>query len=545
MNLLQMSLMAGILIVGIVIWRVLFVHHMPKKAMVLLWEIVILRLLFPFFLPVSLSGIGSLENTSLKTQWSQVNVSVDNMYETSLNAGTEEEPFIMSLSMQKKEWGAVFWIIYSLGVVGMTAGSFYLYFRDSQLFREGLPMPDNERRLIISAMEEEDKKRMEKVKFQVSDRTLTPVTYGIFCPAVVFPKGIYLKGEKEINFCLRHELVHIRNHDNLKKLIAHGALCLHWFNPLVWVMYFLYNRDLELLCDETVVRRKGGACRQDYAMALLSMAQQRQAGFRTGLGFGKNAVKERITAVMKFKKMTSAKAFVTGAAVMAALTVFMGPSGNTKDQAEQTQTVTIAVAEEDGVAEIVTFAAGEGTVDNTALGDTLVMDLEEETSTARLGSLTVTDWTGQEQPAEAVRESAASDMAADWTRQEQSAEAVAEEDVRDRLHSQGRTYEAGAESEEALENTVADIMQEYQQFGLRAEALGEDYQLYYEGEPIYFFADNQKKDGTGFSGRLFLRPASRENGYTGVITEYDDEGKIKGVVHLSEKESKAYTRRWQ
>ena len=146
MNLVQMSLTAGILIVGIMAFRFFFVHRLPKGVMVLLWEIAILRLLLPFALPLPAPGIGSLGN--IKDRQGIVKV------ETAVGAAEAEydgkQVVTTTITSQGLEGNLklVLWLAYFLGAGGMMAGSFYLYHRDSQLFREGLPMPERERALL-------------------------------------------------------------------------------------------------------------------------------------------------------------------------------------------------------------------------------------------------------------------------------------------------------------------------------------------------------------------------------------------------------------
>ena len=486
MNLVQMSLTAGILIVGIMAFRFFFVHRLPKGVMVLLWEIAILRLLLPFALPLPAPGIGSLGN--IKDRQGIVKV------ETAVGAAEAEydgkQVVTTTITSQGLEGNLklVLWLAYFLGAGGMMAGSFYLYHRDSQLFREGLPMPERERALLLAAVGEAGRRWLKKVRFQVSDRTATPVTYGIFRPAIVFPKGIGQTQGREAGLCLAHELVHIRNHDNLKKVVAHLALCIHWFNPLVWALYFTYSRDMELLCDEIVVRRAGSS--RDYAMALLSMAQQRAAGFRMGMGFGKNAVKERIAAVMKIRRLSAVGALVAAIAVTAALTVFV-----------------------------------------TGPGDARAEELN--------GASYAVDWQMEDaQPQEGGAEAVA------WytvgLTQEQGGEETASADSSMAMEAVTTDREG-----EADKSSIKSIMEAYQDFGMSVEAMGDDYQLYYQGEPVYFFADNEIPIEEGFSGRLFLRPAGGTNGDTGVVTEYGGDGKIKGVQQLSPRESAAYTKRWR
>lgn len=322
MSLLQMSGAAGTLILGIVLFRFLFMYRVPKKVMILLWEIAVWRLLLPFAIPLPLPEfLADAKNLAFAQTY---NVTVESFDEN--EAGLEETGDTVAVIVEKKEpdLSAAARMVYLFGAAFMLSGSLFLYIRDSRLFKEGLPMPEQERKKLISlaAIGDKDLKFLQKIRFQISDRTATPVTYGWIHPAVIFPKGLSLEEEKAVRFCLQHELVHIRNSDNLKKLLMHLALCIHWFNPLVWVMYLLFNRDLELMCDETVVRRSGEP-KQEYALALLSMAACRSRGFRTVLGFGKNAVKERIVAVMTFHKTSLAGILAAMIAVPAALTAFV------------------------------------------------------------------------------------------------------------------------------------------------------------------------------------------------------------------------------
>ena len=350
MNLIQMSAAAGVLILGIVLFRSLFIHRLPKKVMILLWEIAILRLMIPFSVPLPmpapLTEIRSLivsENSGeAKTETYGISAVTG---EEAITQGGRAALYIAEKS--EAGLGKAAAVVYLAVTVILLAGSLFVYTRDSRLFREGLPMPEQEREklLAMEGIREKDVKVLDKVRFQISDRTATPVTYGLLRPAVVFPKGQYLKEGKEVSFCLQHELIHIINHDNLKKLAAHLALCIHWFNPLVWVMYVLFNRDMELLCDETVVQRNNG-CRQEYALTLLSLAQCRNMGFQTGLGFGKNAVKERIVAVMTMKKTTFIGILATVIALTSALTVFVTNTvSDTRDEAEASAAGTYVVSD--------------------------------------------------------------------------------------------------------------------------------------------------------------------------------------------------------
>ena len=91
----------------------------------------------------------------------------------------------------------------------------------------------------------------------------------------------------------------------IAKLIATYALCIHWFNPFVWVMYILFNRDIELACDESVIRQFGDKSKSAYSLMLISMEAKKSGLSPLCNHFSKNAIEERITAIMNTKRTTA------------------------------------------------------------------------------------------------------------------------------------------------------------------------------------------------------------------------------------------------
>ena len=108
--------------------------------------------------------------------------------------------------------------------------------------------------------------------------------------------------KKQLQYVLSHEYVHIYRYDTVTKLIATLALCIHWFNPFVWVMYILFNRDIELACDESVIRQFGEKSKSAYSLMLINMEATKSGLLPFCNSFSKNAIEERITAIMKTKK---------------------------------------------------------------------------------------------------------------------------------------------------------------------------------------------------------------------------------------------------
>ncbi|MBE6617380.1 MAG: hypothetical protein E7627_05525 [Ruminococcaceae bacterium] len=163
-------------------------------------------------------------------------------------------------------------------------------------------------------------KLIRRVEIRRSDRITTPITYGLFKPVIVMPKISYGCSEHQLEYIIEHEHVHIKRMDILVKGALIAAVCVHWFNPLVWVMLVLCNRDLELSCDEAVIRKFGKDSCKEYAYTLLGFEERRRGLNSLTSGFSKNAIEERIKSIMKLKKLS---VFAIIAAVLLIAVVFV------------------------------------------------------------------------------------------------------------------------------------------------------------------------------------------------------------------------------
>lgn len=156
---------------------------------------------------------------------------------------------------------------------------------------------------------------MRKVEIRQSDKINSALTYGLFRPVVLLPKITDWEDERKINYILTHEYVHIRKFDIVYKWLFAAVVCIHWFNPFVWIMYLLANRDIELACDETVVQKLGLNARASYACMLIEMQERKGRSVLLANCFSKNAFEERTVSIMKTKKVTFSgvvAAFVVG-----------------------------------------------------------------------------------------------------------------------------------------------------------------------------------------------------------------------------------------
>ncbi|MCL1804596.1 MAG: M56 family metallopeptidase, partial [Clostridiales bacterium] len=127
----------------------------------------------------------------------------------------------------------------------------------------------------------------------------SPFVLGVFAPKIYLPVGL---SEHERGYILLHEQTHVRRCDHIVKFAAYFVLCLHWFNPLAWVAFMLMGVDMEMSCDERVLKEMGSNTKKDYSLSLLSLSTERRMIGGSPLAFGEGGVKERVKRVLHFKK---------------------------------------------------------------------------------------------------------------------------------------------------------------------------------------------------------------------------------------------------
>ena len=343
MDLLTMSLSAAVMIAAIVILRALLIDRLPKTTFLILWAVVLLRLLVPVSVPSAWSVYSLLQPKQQSIQTVQEESTVLPQVEPVVSqpsaittepvtpavdsaAGEAEEitatparqesssPTVQQSTPTEQppqaeeetkpaislpvEPSALIW-----GVGAAALGLYFVvgYWRATREFDMSLPVEHP----FCGEWLRRQKEKMplrRQIRIRQFDRIGTPLTYGVRRPTILLPNQTLEEQPKTLTYILTHEYVHIRRFDCVSKLLLSAALCLHWFNPLVWVMYVLANRDLELSCDEMVLRLLGIENRSAYAMALLEMEEKRSGFGALYSAFGKNAIEERIGAIMKMKK---------------------------------------------------------------------------------------------------------------------------------------------------------------------------------------------------------------------------------------------------
>lgn len=289
MDIVQMSVQAGVLIAAIVLVRAITLYRLPKASFLALWGIVIARLLIPF----SLTSRWSVYNL-FAGLWGHEDTTVPTGSYVTVWGGQAQVPASPEAALSIPPLTAL-WMV---GAVVLVVVFAVLLAKNYRALRAAVPVED---RAVITKWREEYR-LLRPLAIVRSDKVDSPASIGILRPRIIFPQGMDLDNEQLVRYILVHEYVHIRRFDTLWKLLALCAVCVHWFNPLVWVMLVLLNRDLELSCDEMVLRHFGGTERASYAHSLIDMAERGRPFSFMHSYFSKNAAEERIIAIMKYKK---------------------------------------------------------------------------------------------------------------------------------------------------------------------------------------------------------------------------------------------------
>lgn len=318
MSLFQMSVGGGVLILFIVVIRALAIHRLPKTTFLFLWMIAALRLLLPFSIPLTFNihiGLDVFSDVVQELPSGNIASTLPGDSPPSYDIGT-------AVPSPATEHISTFEILWLVGVLLLAIYFSISYFRSMRKFR--MSIPDNTP-YIQNWLTAHQISRPLAVRS--SDLISSPLTYGILHPVILLPKKLDRNDQVALKYVLTHEYVHIRRFDAITKILFAAVLCIHWFNPFVWVMYVLANRDMELSCDAWVIRMMGAKNRSSYALMLIKMEERRNGMSALCSHFGKNAITERIEAIMKFKKATAVAIALALVLVVGATTAFAASSG--------------------------------------------------------------------------------------------------------------------------------------------------------------------------------------------------------------------------
>ncbi len=316
-KILNMSLTASMVIIIVLLARLLL-RKSPKVFSYALWAVVLFRLLCPVSFSTEFSLLG-LFNTPTSTvsdggAYSSMTYIPSDIVHTenprvalplpgiseaineTLPQGSEQtgaDPLELPMSVATTLW--------LLGIVVML-----IYSAVSLL---------ELRRKLVGAVRLRD-------NIYLADHIATPFVIGLFRPKIYLPSTISVD---EQDYIILHEQTHIKRLDHIIKMIAFLALAMHWFNPLVWVAFVCAVKDMEMSCDEHVLKQMGGEIRTAYSTSLLSLATGRRPINGSPLAFGEGNIKSRIKNIMNFKKPA---VWMVIAAVIACIAVTLLLSAN-------------------------------------------------------------------------------------------------------------------------------------------------------------------------------------------------------------------------
>ncbi len=281
LKLLNMSITAGWLVLAVIVLRLLL-KKAPKAITILMWALVGIRLICPFSFesPYSLLPSGEpIPEHVLFGESSQIpnaNASNDSVInpafpESIHSAAAASESFMQTVSAA----ASVIWIS---GMAIMILYTFICYFRIYRRVREGVLLMEN---------------------IWLCDRIAAPFIFGIIRPRIYLPSGM---STQDMEYVIAHEKAHLKRHDHWWKPLAFLLLTVYWFHPVLWIAYILLCRDIELACDERVIKNMSLDVRKAYSVTLINCSVPRKMIAACPLAFGETGVKGRIKMVLHYKK---------------------------------------------------------------------------------------------------------------------------------------------------------------------------------------------------------------------------------------------------
>ena len=297
LKLVNLSISASWLILAVLVLRVVL-KKAPKWVMPLLWGVVALRLVCLFSIESALSLIPSAETipseivTETREPVLYEQATLDIVTNPTLPSAAE-----VPVGVSRQQAQVDFHIYSVLWFAGMAA-----------LLVHALVSAGKLKRKLATAILLRD-------NIYESEFVDSPFVFGVVKPNIYLPMHM---DEGTAAYVIAHERAHLARRDHWWKVLGYLVLALHWFNPLVWVAYILFCRDIELACDEKVVKGLDGAARADYSQALLSCAAPKRAVAACPLAFGEGNIKTRVKSALHYRKPAF---WVAAAAVLAVVIV--------------------------------------------------------------------------------------------------------------------------------------------------------------------------------------------------------------------------------
>lgn len=293
-QILQMSFQASIVILCVLLVRMFFQKtNIPAKFVCILWLLPMIRMICPISVTSKVSIVPQV-NTEKYVLSQTIDSTVQNISQNrtilgndTIQQGTSEiiSSNVLDSSMAETvpSLMQILSIVWIVGIILLLCYSLVSIIRLKKNLQESIIVKD------FSG----------KNKIYESDKIETPFVYGFFSPKIYLPSSIW---ESNYEYVIAHEEAHIARKDHLMKYICFVITMIHWFNPLAWLMFICLGKDIEMACDEHVVKRIGVENRTEYAETLLALSSDARKRLGIPLAFGEGETKGRIVHILKYKK---------------------------------------------------------------------------------------------------------------------------------------------------------------------------------------------------------------------------------------------------
>lgn len=298
MSLLEMSVSAAMMISVILLIQAMGKKYISKSVIMRLWNLVLIRALLPFQIPIG--DILAFRREYVSLQVSKMPGEIPEIPGElgglrGITQQTMQEAINTDMISKLEVYAVQIWLI---GMICISAYMIWIYIREHRELKKCIPTQNETAERLIR-----NQSLYRRIRLYESRTFGTPVTYGVLRPKIVLPENLSAVSRVDMRNMTAHELVHIQRYDVAKRFFMTAALCIHWFNPLIWVMYHRYGADQEMACDEKVLKDMTGEGAKNYVYTMIKMASGRKMLWSTSGFVGKSAEKKRILAAMNQRSM--------------------------------------------------------------------------------------------------------------------------------------------------------------------------------------------------------------------------------------------------
>jgi beta-lactamase regulating signal transducer with metallopeptidase domain len=311
-SILNMSITAAIIGCILLIFRFIIGRRLPRLIAYSLWSLVLFRMLIPFSPGSKISLLNIIEGHLTRT------ITISNPGEqlpqmsmlNSVRAATEYFPIEFRTTALQGLFTTA-GIVWLFGAFSVATVSIILYVLISLQLNRSILLKDD----TILKRCKDTLGVKNNVRLFTNNTVASPIVFGFIKPRIIIPANT---DKTNLEYILLHELVHIKRRDNLWRVIGILAVCLHWFNPFVWLFLYVSAEDMELACDSKVLGLLDYAQRKEYSRALAVLAVKQHTALTA---FGGRAVKQRIINALSYKHISVLMTIIS--AVFCIILIFM------------------------------------------------------------------------------------------------------------------------------------------------------------------------------------------------------------------------------